>query len=29
MEIQGIGRITNRIVAGAEPVDYGEPRRRG
>lgn len=29
MEVQGIGRITNRIVAGAEPVDVGEPRRRG
>jgi 2-keto-4-pentenoate hydratase/2-oxohepta-3-ene-1,7-dioic acid hydratase in catechol pathway len=29
MEVQGIGRISNRIVAGAEPVDYGAPRRRG
>ena len=28
MEVEGIGRITNRIVAGADPVDYGEPRRR-
>jgi 2-keto-4-pentenoate hydratase/2-oxohepta-3-ene-1,7-dioic acid hydratase in catechol pathway len=29
MEVEGIGRITNRIVPGAEPVDFGEPRRRG
>jgi 2-keto-4-pentenoate hydratase/2-oxohepta-3-ene-1,7-dioic acid hydratase in catechol pathway len=29
MEVEGIGRITNRIVPGAEPVDYGSPRRRG
>jgi 2-keto-4-pentenoate hydratase/2-oxohepta-3-ene-1,7-dioic acid hydratase in catechol pathway len=27
MEVEGIGRISNRIVAGAEPVDYGSPRR--
>ena len=29
MEVEGIGRISNRIVAGAEPIEYGEPRRRG
>jgi 2-keto-4-pentenoate hydratase/2-oxohepta-3-ene-1,7-dioic acid hydratase in catechol pathway len=29
MEVQGIGRITNRIVPGVDPVDYGAPRRRG
>ena len=29
MEVEGIGRITNTIVPGAEPVDFGEPRRRG
>ena len=28
MEVQGIGTITNTIVAGAEPVDYGTARRR-
>jgi 2-keto-4-pentenoate hydratase/2-oxohepta-3-ene-1,7-dioic acid hydratase in catechol pathway len=28
MEVEGIGRIANRIVAGVAPVDYGEPRRR-
>ena len=29
MEVEGIGRIENTIVAGAEPIDYGSPRRRG
>ncbi|HWH95307.1 MAG TPA: fumarylacetoacetate hydrolase family protein [Baekduia sp.] len=28
LEVEGIGAITNRIAAGAEPVDYGTPRRR-
>ncbi len=28
MTVQGIGTITNTIVAGVEPVDYGTPRRR-
>jgi 2-keto-4-pentenoate hydratase/2-oxohepta-3-ene-1,7-dioic acid hydratase in catechol pathway len=28
MEVEGIGRITNRVVAGAEPVDHGAPRVR-
>jgi 2-keto-4-pentenoate hydratase/2-oxohepta-3-ene-1,7-dioic acid hydratase in catechol pathway len=29
MEVEGIGRIENTIVPGAEPIDYGSPRRRG
>jgi len=28
MEVEGIGRIENRVVAGVDPVDFGEPRRR-
>jgi 2-keto-4-pentenoate hydratase/2-oxohepta-3-ene-1,7-dioic acid hydratase in catechol pathway len=28
MTVEGIGTISNRIVAGVEPVDYGEPKRR-
>lgn len=28
MSVDGIGTISNRIVAGAEPIDYGAPRRR-
>jgi 2-keto-4-pentenoate hydratase/2-oxohepta-3-ene-1,7-dioic acid hydratase in catechol pathway len=28
MTVEGLGTISNRIVAGAEPVSYGEPKRR-
>ncbi|UGS38189.1 fumarylacetoacetate hydrolase family protein [Capillimicrobium parvum] len=28
MTVEGIGTIANRIVAGAEPVDHGAPKRR-
>jgi len=28
MVVEGIGRITNRVVAGVDPVDYGSPKRR-
>ncbi|HEX4033029.1 MAG TPA: fumarylacetoacetate hydrolase family protein [Solirubrobacteraceae bacterium] len=28
MTVEGIGTIVNRVVAGAAPVGYGEPRRR-
>lgn len=28
MTVEGLGTIANRIVAGAEPVDYGAPKRR-
>ncbi|MFT3863214.1 MAG: fumarylacetoacetate hydrolase family protein [Solirubrobacterales bacterium] len=29
MTVEGIGSISNRIVAGVDPVDFGSPRRRG
>jgi 2-keto-4-pentenoate hydratase/2-oxohepta-3-ene-1,7-dioic acid hydratase in catechol pathway len=29
MTVEGIGTITNRIIAGAAPISYGGPRRRG
>ena len=28
MTVEGIGTITNTIVAGVDPIDYGAPRRR-
>jgi 2-keto-4-pentenoate hydratase/2-oxohepta-3-ene-1,7-dioic acid hydratase in catechol pathway len=28
MTVEGIGTITNTVVAGAAPVDYGTPKRR-
>jgi len=28
LTIEGIGAITNTIVAGVDPIDYGAPRRR-
>ncbi len=28
MTVEGIGTITNRVVAGVEPVDYGTSKRR-
>jgi 2-keto-4-pentenoate hydratase/2-oxohepta-3-ene-1,7-dioic acid hydratase in catechol pathway len=28
LSVEGIGTITNTIVAGVDPIDYGAPRRR-
>jgi 2-keto-4-pentenoate hydratase/2-oxohepta-3-ene-1,7-dioic acid hydratase in catechol pathway len=29
MTVEGIGTISNRVIAGAAAIDYGRPRRRG